>query len=60
MIVRKNKIRDLTNLDVPDELKLENQERRVNAATFDRIDLVIDFQPGKDGIGEPRKQRGDS
>lgn len=36
---------------VPDELKLENSVRRVQFAVFDRLDLVIDFQEGKDGIG---------
>jgi hypothetical protein len=50
-MLKKNRIRDLTNLEVPDELKLENHERRPNNAVFDRIDLVIEFQSGKDNIG---------
>lgn len=35
----------------PDELKLENYERRPNAALFDRLDLVVFFHPGHKGIG---------
>jgi hypothetical protein len=50
-MIKKNRIRDLTSLEVPDELKLENHERRSNNAVFDRIDLVIEFQSGKDNIG---------
>lgn len=48
---KKNKIKDLYNLEIPDELRLENEERRIQAATFDRVDLVIQFQPGRDKIG---------
>ncbi|RYH07097.1 hypothetical protein EON65_42110 [archaeon] len=35
----------------PDELKLENYERRPNAALFDRLDLVVYFHPGYKGMG---------
>jgi hypothetical protein len=51
MIVKRNRIRDLNNLEIPDELKIENQDRRPKNAVFDRVDLVVDFQPGKDSIG---------
>ncbi len=36
---------------IPDELKLENYEKRTQTASFDRLDLVISFRPGKDGFG---------
>lgn len=36
---------------IPDELKLENYERRIQTASFDRLDLVISFRPGRDGKG---------
>ena len=38
-------------IPLPDELKLENYERRPNAALFDRLDLVVCFHPGHKGIG---------
>jgi len=41
----------MEKLEIPDELKLENYERRIQKATFDRIDLVVSFRPGNDNIG---------
>lgn len=41
----------MNKLPLPEELKLENYSRRAQSAVFDRIDLVIDFRPGKDNIG---------
>ncbi len=38
-------------LPLPEELKIENYERRRYVAVFDRIDLVLEFRAGKDGIG---------
>lgn len=41
----------MKKVDLPEELKLENYEKRIQTASFDRIDLVIDFRGGKDNIG---------
>jgi hypothetical protein len=41
----------MNKLELPDELKLENYEKRIQTASFDRLDLVISFRPGKDNIG---------
>ena len=41
----------MIKVKIPDELKLENYEKRIQTASFDRLDLVISFRPGKDGIG---------
>lgn len=41
----------LNNLAIPDELKIENYDRRPYVTTFDRLDLVVFFIPGKDNIG---------
>lgn len=41
----------MKKLEVPDELKLEFYDRRVNEAVFDRLDLVLGLMPGKDGVG---------
>ena len=38
-------------VELPDEFKLESYPRRVQEATFDRLDLVVTFRPGKDKIG---------
>lgn len=36
---------------VPDDTKLELYPRNAQLAVFDRVDLLIEFTPGKDGIG---------
>jgi hypothetical protein len=36
---------------LPEELKLETYERILQHATFDILDLVIKFMPGRNGIG---------
>lgn len=41
----------MKKVDIPEELKLENYEKRTQTASFDRIDLVISFRGGKDNIG---------
>ena len=41
----------MKKLEIPDELKLETYPKRSQKATFDRINLVIDFQAGSSGIG---------
>jgi hypothetical protein len=40
-----------TPIPLPYEMLVESYERRANVAEFEKIDLVIDFRPGKDGIG---------
>jgi hypothetical protein len=41
----------MQKVGIPEELKLENYEKRIQTASFDRLDLVISFRPGKDNIG---------
>lgn len=41
----------MKKLPIPEELKLENYDRRRYTAVFDRIDLVLEFRAGKGGIG---------
>lgn len=41
----------MKRFDLPPELHLENYERRLQSATFDRIDLVVSFRAGVNGIG---------
>lgn len=41
----------MKKVDIPYELKLENYEKRIQTASFDRLDLVISFRAGKDNIG---------
>lgn len=41
----------MRRVDIPAELKLENYEKQTHTASFDRIDLVISFRPGRDNIG---------
>ena len=36
---------------IPDDTKLELYPRNPQLAVFDRVDLLIEFSPGKDGIG---------
>lgn len=37
----------MIKVKIPDELKLENYEKRIQTASFDRIDLVISFRAWK-------------
>jgi hypothetical protein len=46
----------MKKLELPEELKLENYERRVQKAKFDRIDLVIEFREGLNGVGATVKR----
>jgi hypothetical protein len=41
----------MKKVDIPEDLKLENYEKRIQTASFDRLDLVISFRAGKDDIG---------
>lgn len=41
----------MNRFPIPNELKIEHYERRVQPAIFDRMDLVVKFIPGKDNIG---------
>ncbi len=41
----------MKRLPLSEELKVEFYEKKIHDATFDRLDLVIGFQPGKEGVG---------
>lgn len=41
----------MDRLPLPPELRLENTAPRVQLAIFDRIELVVEFRPGNNGIG---------
>ncbi len=43
-----NRKEDIT---IPDDTKLELYPRTTHLAVFDRVDLMIEFSPGKDGVG---------
>jgi hypothetical protein len=41
----------MKKLPLPDELKVEFYPKRIHESTFDRIDLILMFLPGKDDTG---------
>lgn len=41
----------MEKLPLPSELRLENYTPRIQKAIFDRLDLVVDFRPGSEGVG---------
>lgn len=41
----------MEKLELPENLRLENYPTRIHAATFDRLDLAVEFRAGKEGVG---------
>ena len=46
----------MKKVDIPDDLKLENYERRIQQAVFDRLGLVIELRGGLNNIGATVKK----
>lgn len=46
----------MKKVDIPEDLKLENYERRIQQAVFDRLELVVELRGGLNGIGATVKK----